>query len=180
MSSWTPILSHCAILHIYVLYGGLPVLKVSQGSDRRVAGVGAIQWRALNLLFNFGSSPFAKIVINFLIIWIVNNHHHPGNSTWSSGWTKKAIDCRADRRRNSCSGTTTRCRVAGNLWWYQYWCWWFFKYQLLTGEHSLKFYQRSLRHCIVEDCVKDQVGRLAMIKMLTGQKKGFPGGLQHW
>ena len=36
-------------------------------------------------------------------------------TTWSSGWTKKAIDCRADRRRNSCSGTTTRWRVAGNL-----------------------------------------------------------------
>ena len=70
-----------AILHTYVLYSGLPVLQMSQGSDRRVAGVGAIQWRALNLLFNFGSSPFAKIVINFLIIWIVNNHHHPGNST---------------------------------------------------------------------------------------------------
>ena len=41
-----------AILHIYVLYSGLPVLQMSQGSDRRVAGVGAIQWRALNLLFN--------------------------------------------------------------------------------------------------------------------------------
>ena len=69
------------ILHTYVLYGGLPVLQVSQGSDRRVAGVGAIQWRALNLLFNFGSSPFAKIVVNFLII---TNHNQTGNPVAST------------------------------------------------------------------------------------------------
>ena len=53
-------------------------------------------------------------------IWVFGGFLDIRTTTWSSGWTKNTIDWRGDLRRNSCSGTITRWRVAGNLmWWFQ-------------------------------------------------------------
>ena len=92
---------------LFVQFSFSPVLQMLKGGHWRVPRVRASERREHHLLFKMWST----------ITYI---------TTWSSGWTKKAIDCRADRRRNSCSGTTTRWRVAGNLvmgrriWWSMY------------------------------------------------------------
>ena len=140
------------VAQILSYFSGLPVLQMSKGSNRRVPGVRATKRWALDLVAEVkegcSSSPF----------------------TWSSGWTKKAIDCRADRRRNSCSGTTTRCRVAGNLWWYQ---WWFLQSQWWSDQLPLRFCQTGLRHCWgLRRRLSWSIGNDYddAIMMLTGQK----------